>query len=209
MSTAVRGNLYSVYRSSTITSPGPRAWMMSRMARWMALSLASSAWLGAVEMTPASTTATPPGAASSTPNPVATRPGSTPMIRRRSREPGRDRLLAGSRSSESPAPPGSAPSGGFAPAPTGGCPMGGRIPSSMSRRGDGVDDLVGDVVVGVDGLDVVLLLEGLDQPQHCCGVLALHAHGGLGHHVDLGLEDRHAGALETLANRLHFISSRR
>src|SRR5215468_7917517 len=146
MSTAVRGNLYSVYRSSTITSPGPRAWMMSRIARWMALSLASSAWLGAVEMTPASTTATPPGAASRTPNPVATRPGSTPMIRRRSPGPGPGR-------------------------PT-------------SRRGDGVDDLVGDVVVGVDGLDVVLLLEGLDQPQHRCGVLALHAHGGLGHHVD-------------------------
>src|SRR5262245_39185445 len=78
-------------------------------------------------------------------------------------------------------------------------------PFTCSGRGDGVDDLVGDVVVGVHGLDVVLLLEGLDEPQHGRGILALHAHGGLGHHVDLGLEHGHTRALEGLADRLHFI----
>src|SRR4029434_5215880 len=42
---------------------------------------------------------------------------------------------------------------------------------SALGRGDGVEDLVGDVVVGVDGLHVVLFLEGLDQSQHGGGVL--------------------------------------
>src|SRR6266568_6537482 len=63
-------------------------------------------------------------------------------------------------------------------------------------RGDGVEDLVGDVVVGIDGLDVVLLLERLDQPQHRGGVLALHPHGGLGDHGDLRLDDREPLRLE-------------
>src|SRR5678816_1337654 len=86
--------------------------MIRCTVRWSALSRASSGWPVVVLMTPASTTVTPPGSASSTPNPVATSPGSTPMTRR------------------------------------------------TLGRGDGVDDLVGDVVVGVNGLDVVLLLEG-------------------------------------------------
>src|SRR5512147_3292281 len=111
-------------------------------------------------MTPASRTATPPTPASSTPNPVAMSPGSTPMTR------------------------------------------------SALGRGDGVDDLVGDVVIGVNGLDVVLLLEGLDQPQDRRGLLALHLHRGLRHHVDPRLEHRHALPLEGLANRLHFIRIR-
>src|SRR5262250_3425883 len=100
----------------------------------MALSRASSGWALVVVMTPDSTTVTTPGAASTTPNPVAMSPGSTPMTR------------------------------------------------SALGRGDGVEDLVGNVVVRVDGLDVVLLLEGLDEPQHRRGVLALHAHGGLRDH---------------------------
>src|SRR5215475_5872016 len=109
--------------------------MIRWMARWSALSRASRGWPVVVLMTPASRTATPPAAASSTPNPVATSPGSTPMTRR------------------------------------------------ALGRGDGVDDLVGDVVVGVHGLDVVLLLQGLDQPQHRRGLLALDLHRGLRHHV--------------------------
>src|SRR5262244_4289055 len=100
----------------------------------MALSRASRGWVLAVVITPDSITVTTPGAASMTPNPVATSPGSTPMTRR------------------------------------------------ALGRGDGVDDLVGDVVVGVNGLDVVLLLEGLDEPQDRGGLLALHPHRGLGHH---------------------------
>src|ERR1700675_509079 len=49
-------------------------------------------------------------------------------------------------------------------------------------RGDGVEDLVGNVVVGIDGLDVFLLLQRIDEPQHGGGILALHPHGGLGDH---------------------------
>src|SRR5688500_13799932 len=74
--------------------------------------------------------------------------------------------------------------------------------------GDGVDDLVGDVVVGEDGLDVVLLLERLDQPQHCRGILAVDAHGGLGHHVDLSLEHRNARPLQHLADCFHLVRRR-
>src|SRR6266508_5279172 len=75
--------------------------------------------------------------------------------------------------------------------------------------GNGVENFVSDVVVGVDGLDVVLLLEGFDQPHPRRGVLALHAHRGLRDHVHLGFEHRHALALKRLANRLHFIRGRR
>src|SRR5215475_5170225 len=97
----------------------------------MALSRASRGCVLAVVMTPDSITVTTPGAASTTPNPVATSPGSRPMTRR------------------------------------------------ALGRGDGVEDLVRDVVVGVDGLHVVLLLERLDESQHRGRVLAFHPHGGL------------------------------
>src|SRR6185295_12709011 len=71
---------------------------------------------------------------------------------------------------------------------------------SALGRGDGVDDLVGDIVVGVYGLDVVLLLEGFDQPQHRRGLLALHLHCRLRHHVHPRLDDRHPLPLERLAD---------
>src|SRR5712691_13267515 len=79
---------------------------------------------------------------------------------------------------------------------------------SALGRGDGVDDLVGDVVVGIHGLDVVLLLEGLDQPQHRRGLLTLYLHGGLRHHVHPRFDHRHPLPLERLADRLHFIRTR-
>src|SRR5215471_4960191 len=123
----------------------------------MALSRASRGWVLAVVITPDSITVTTPGAASMTPNPVATRPGSSPMTRR------------------------------------------------ALGRGDGVEDLVRDVVVGVDRLDVVLLFEGLDEPQHGGGVLALHADGGLGNHGRLRFEYGDPLVLEGGAHRLHFI----
>src|SRR6267143_2838909 len=160
MRMAVRGNLYSAYRSSTTRNAGACASMIWSTARWMAFNRASSDWVAPVEITPTSRTVTAPGAASRTAKPVATSPGSTPITRK---------------------------------------PLG---------RGDGVDDLVGDVVVGVNGLDVVLLLEGLDEPQHRRGLLALHLHRGLGHHVHPRLDHRHALPLERLPDRLHFIRVR-
>src|SRR5262245_47827775 len=72
--------------------------------------------------------------------------------------------------------------------------------SGLAARGsggaDGVEDVVRDVVVRVDGLNVVLLLQRLDEPQDRGGVLALDSHGGLrqhgagrlGHRCALGLE---------------------
>src|SRR5712691_13438939 len=77
----------------------------------------------------------------------------------------------------------------------------------LGRR-DGVEDLVGDVVVGIHGLDVVLLLERLDQPQHRRGLLTLYLHGGLRHHVHPRFDHRHPLPLERLADRLHFIRTR-
>src|SRR4026208_21373 len=131
--------------------------MIRWMARCSALSLASRGCPAVVLMPPASRTAPPPPPASSTPNPVATSPGSTPMTR------------------------------------------------SALGRGDGVDDLVGDVVVGVYGLDVVLLLQGLDQPQHRRGLLALDLHRGLRPRVHPRLEHGHPLPLQRLAHQLHFI----
>src|SRR6266481_1653022 len=157
MRMAVRGNLYSAYRSSTTRNAGACASMTWSMARWMAFNRASSDWVAPVEITPTSRTVTAPGAASRTAKPVATSPGSTPITRK---------------------------------------PLG---------RGDGVEDLVGDVVVGIDGLDVVLLLERLDEPQHGRGILALHPHGGLGHHGDLRLDDREPLRLERVPHGVHFI----
>src|SRR2546427_4903245 len=157
MRMAVRGNLYSAYRSSTTRNAGACASMIWSTARWMAFNRASSDWVAPVEITPTSRTVTAPGAASRTAKPVATSPGSTPIARK---------------------------------------PLG---------RGDGVEDLVGDVVVGIDGLDVVLLLERLDEPQHGRGILALHPHGGLGDHGDVRLEHRQPLRLERVAHRVHII----
>src|SRR6266508_3485794 len=157
MRMAVRGNLYSAYRSSTTRKAGVCASMIWSTARWMALSRASSDWLAAVVITPTSRTVTSPGAASRTAKPVATSPGSTPITRK---------------------------------------PLG---------RRDGVEDLVGNVVIGINGLDVVLLLERLDEAQHGGGVLSLHPHGGLRDHGDVRLEHRQPLRLERLAHGIHFI----
>src|SRR6185369_6382075 len=73
---------------------------------------------------------------------------------------------------------------------------------SALGRGDGVEDLVGDVVVGIDGLHVVLFLEGLDQSQHRGGILAFHPHRGLGDHGRLRLDDGNPLDLQSLAHRL-------
>src|SRR5262245_58724242 len=162
MRTAVRGNLYSVYKSSTITRAGARVSMTRCTAVCMASRRASRVSLAGVVITPDSTTLTPPGPSVRTPKPVAVTPGSTPMTVR-----------------------------GRAPGSL--CQL---FPNALLGRGDGVDDLVGDVVVGMDGLHVVLLLQGFDEPQDGGGVLALHTDRGLRHHVDLRLENRKSLAFE-------------
>src|SRR5215813_2989884 len=99
----------------------------------MALSRASRTCPTAVLTTPASTTARPAAPASSTPKPVATSPGSTPIIR--------------------------SARAGAAPVRAVAADTPGQRASSILGRGDGLDDLVRDVVIGVHRLNVVLLLD--------------------------------------------------
>src|SRR6185369_910622 len=123
----------------------------------MALSRASRTWPVLVLITPASTTVTPPGPASSTPNPVPTNPGSTPMtLRIRRSGTGLVESEGASTAPSEASPRRIAPA---EPAPERG-PALGRRPGSCPHDvhsdrllggGDGVDDLVGDVVVGEDG----------------------------------------------------------
>src|SRR6266536_2815792 len=197
--------------------------MIRWTAAWRALSRASRAWPPGVLITPTPTTLTtrapgrsprprfPPSGSSipaiarstprdprslclsCTPSCDKDRESFAPATRRRaSEEPPFDRRLR----RRNHAPWGRSRRGPSRPSPT------------ASRGGDGVDGFVGDVVVGMDRLDVVLLLENLDQPQHRCRILALHPDRGLRHHVDLGLHDRNPLALQRLAHRLHFIRSR-
>src|SRR5438105_5238314 len=57
---------------------------------------------------------------------------------------------------------------------------------------DGLENLVGDVVVRVHGVNVVQLLQRLDQAQHAGRVLALDPHRELRHERHLALEHGHA-----------------
>src|SRR3990170_3644904 len=82
-----------------------------------------------------------------------------------------------------------------------------RKPGAALGGRDGVDDLVGDVVVGVNGLNVVLLLQGLHQSQDSVSVLALRADRGERHHAHFGFQDGDLPLLQGPAHRLHFIRS--
>src|SRR5262245_9983499 len=73
-----------------------------------------------------------------------------------------------------------------------------------SGRGDGLHDLVRDVVVRVDRLDVVQLLQRLDEAQHLGCLLALHTHRRLREKGHLGLDDGHTIRLELGAHGVHF-----
>src|SRR5215831_12365016 len=74
--------------------------------------------------------------------------------------------------------------------------------------GDGLENLVGNVVVSVDGLDVVHFLQRLDQAHHGSRVLALDPHRRLRHEADLTLDDGDPRALQCLAHRVHFSRGR-
>src|SRR5438093_10205338 len=81
----------------------------------------------------------------------------------------------------------------------------GSMPSTRRLGGrDGLENLVGNVVVSVDGLDVVQLLQRLDQAHHGGGVLALDPHRRLRHEVYLALEHGHARPAQRLEDRVHF-----
>ncbi len=68
--------------------------------------------------------------------------------------------------------------------------------------GEAGDLLFGDVEVGGDGLDVVVVLELLDEPQDLLGLLALDLDVVLGQEPDLGGRDLDLGLLDGLEDGL-------
>src|SRR5512142_1360825 len=79
---------------------------------------------------------------------------------------------------------------------------GGASPAEgQGLRRDGLHHLLRDVEVRVDLLDVVVLLEGVHQPQRLLGrPFVVQTHRRLGHHRQLGRVDVHARALDRLAH---------
>src|SRR4030095_3650773 len=73
----------------------------------------------------------------------------------------------------------------------------------LSSR-DGLENLVGNVVVGVDVLDVVQVLQRLDQAHHRRGGGTLDPDGGLRHVRHLRLEDRNTRFRQPVTHRVHF-----
>src|SRR5262249_29369232 len=87
-------------------------------------------------------------------------------------------------------------------------------PGSMPRNRwlgsrDGLEYLVGNVVVGVDGLYVVQILQRLDELDHGGGVLRLDPHGRLRNVRDLPFDDRHARPRQRVAHGVHLSRRRR
>src|SRR5207342_1476915 len=68
--------------------------------------------------------------------------------------------------------------------------------SRRSQRLQRGHDLFGDVEVRIDGLDVVEVLEGLDQPEHLRRLAAVDRDRALRQHRELGRGDRHPRLLE-------------
>src|SRR5579885_1662375 len=76
-------------------------------------------------------------------------------------------------------------------------PMG--APPARAFVSDGLlEDLVGNIEVGVHPLDVVVVLQSVHEAQHLLGLLPGQGDGGLGDHGDLGGDDGVAGLLERL-----------
>src|SRR4030065_351039 len=71
--------------------------------------------------------------------------------------------------------------------------------------GEAGDLLFGDVEIGGDGLDVVVVLELLDEPQDLLGLLALDLDIVLGQEPDLGRGDLDLGLLDGLEDGLVLI----
>ena len=73
---------------------------------------------------------------------------------------------------------------------------------SVTGLREGGDLLFGDVEVGRDGLDVVVVLELLDEPQDLLGLLALELDVVLGDVADVGVGDLDPGLLDGLEDGL-------
>src|SRR5262249_48425003 len=87
-------------------------------------------------------------------------------------------------------------------------------PGSMPRRRwlgsrDSLEDLVRNVVVGVDGLYVVQLLQRLDELDDRGRVLRLDPYGRLRDVGDLPFDDRHARPRQRVAHGVHLSRRRR
>src|SRR6185295_19658231 len=74
----------------------------------------------------------------------------------------------------------------------------GTIPAGQRLAGLGREDLLVDVDVGPDVLDVVVVFEGLHQPQDLVDLVRCDVDGGLGHHRQLLGDGGSAAALELL-----------
>src|SRR2546421_9176750 len=81
---------------------------------------------------------------------------------------------------------------------------------SIALRDDGLEHVVGDVEVGVDGLDVVVLFKRVDQPQDASGRgLVGERHGLIRQHRELGARERDLCTLERAAYRVQIGRRRR
>src|SRR3954454_3266525 len=85
-----------------------------------------------------------------------------------------------------------------APAAPGRAPETSRPPRASGR--DGLQDLLGDVEVGVDALDVVVVLELVDQPEDLARLLLGDLDGALGDHGQLGRGVPQPAPLERVAD---------
>src|SRR4051794_26129900 len=128
---------------------------------------------GSTSITPPSTALIWPPATRTTPKPVFATPGSIPMT-----------TIMGSDSA----------------------PALGRLHLAVYARlgvlsGDLLQNLGRDVEVRVDGLDVIVLVQGLHQAHHGTGVALAHLDDVLRLHGQLGRLDVHIGGLEGSAHR--------
>src|SRR6267142_6633672 len=81
----------------------------------------------------------------------------------------------------------------------------GSTPRTLRLCGrDGLENLVRNVVVSVDGLDVVQFLQRLDQAHHGRRVFALDPHRRLRNEADLALQHGNPRPTQRVAHGVHF-----
>src|SRR5262250_2598096 len=81
----------------------------------------------------------------------------------------------------------------------------GSTPRTLRLSGrDGLENLVGNVVVSVDGLDVVQFLQRLDQAHYGRRVFAFDPHRRLRNEADLALQHGNPRPAQRVAHGVHF-----